>query len=609
MIGDQHRSPGAPARRVRLLVLSLCLAISCIGALWMWLPATPARAGSHDDPYAPAAPPLNTTAQDFFLPGTLPSGLDDPFAKPNVCAGCHVAEIESRWAGSMMGNSARDPLFRAALQVAAQDAEGGGELCIRCHSPNAWLNGRSSADDGSQINADDLQSVSCSLCHRLVPPFAIPGEATRDAAERAFITTTLNTPSLIVGSAAYVVDRKDFRRGPFDATFASLAHAPAGAAQSSYLRDALICATCHDIDNPLLTHDAVSDTFKLNALNTPPTGDLFPVERTYSEWEHSAFATAEGVEGLSDLYPGLKRKTMAADGPITICQDCHMPLEEGPIVNGGGERTVGKHEWAGGSSVWQKGISEFWSNVPGDTSVNAEAIANGAVLGEQMLQRAAKLDLSIKGVTLTVTITNNTGHKLPTGYAEGRRMWLQVKAFDGNGQAVYASGVPQDGGIQDPVKVYEIKQGISTAQAQVLGRPELEGEGFHFILNNQVLKDNRIPPRGFTNLAFAGRFMQPVAYSYADGQYWDTTVYTLPAEAAAVEVTLFYQTASGDYLDFLEANANTAVADAVVGAPVNWGEVVGSLRDEFNLDAPAVMATATRTLAPAPEIFLPMLQK
>lgn len=571
MNGDHHRSSGAPARRVRLCVLSFCLAICALGALTMWVQATPARAGALDDPYAPAAAPLNTTSQDFFLPGTLPGGLDDPFAKPNVCAGCHVAEIESSWAGSMMGNSARDPLFRAALQVAAQDAEGGGELCIRCHSPNAWLNERSSADDGSLIDADDLQSVSCSLCHRLVPPYAIPGEATRDAAERDFIKSNPDTPALIIGSAAYVVDREDYRRGPFDATFASLAHAPAGAAQSSYLRDALLCATCHDIDNPLLTHNVVSDTFELNALNTPPTGNLFPVERTYSEWQASAFAGEEGVEGLSDLYPGLKRKTMSADGPITICQDCHMPLETGPIVDGGGERTVGKHEWAGGSSVWQKGISAYWSNVPGDTSFDADAIANGAELGEQMLQRAAELALSVEGVTLTVTITNNTGHKLPTGYAEGRRMWLQVKAFDGNDQVVYASGIPQEGGIQDPVKVYEIKQGISAAQAAAIGRPELEGEGFHFILNNQVFKDNRIPPRGFTNVAFEGRFMQPVAYSYPDGQYWDTTDYTLPAEAVEVEVTLFYQTASGEYLDFLEANANVAVDDAVVGAPVNWG--------------------------------------
>ena len=30
----------------------------------------------------------------------------------------------------------------------------------------------------------------------------------------------------------------------------------------------------------------------------------------------------------------------------------------------------------------------------------------------------------------TVRITNLTGHKLPTGYPEGRRMWIDIKAVD-----------------------------------------------------------------------------------------------------------------------------------------------------------------------------------
>jgi hypothetical protein len=42
--------------------------------------------------------------------------------------------------------------------------------------------------------------------------------------------------------------------------------------------------------------------------------------------------------------------------------------------------------------------------------------------------------------------------------------------------------------------------------------------------------------------------------AYADGQHWDDTVYTLPGETARVFVTLYYQTASSEYIEFLLAN-------------------------------------------------------
>ncbi|MCK4755156.1 MAG: T9SS type A sorting domain-containing protein, partial [Calditrichia bacterium] len=150
-------------------------------------------------------------------------------------------------------------------------------------------------------------------------------------------------------------------------------------------------------------------------------------------------------------------------------------------------------------------------------------------------------------------IQNETGHKLPSGYPEGRRMWLNVQVFDDLEQLIYESG------NYDPVtavlthdadiKVYEIKPGISNALAGLLDKTA--GPSFHFVLNDTIYSDNRIPPRGFTNANFEDIQSPPVAYSYADGQFWDITNYPLPENRKSVIVTLYYQTTSKEYVEFL----------------------------------------------------------
>jgi hypothetical protein len=80
---------------------------------------------------------------------------------------------------------------------------------------------------------------------------------------------------------------------------------------------------------------------------------------------------------------------------------------------------------------------------------------------------------------------------------------------------------------------------------------EPAGASFHLLLNNQVVKDNRIPPRGYTQAAFDKPGLRPVGASYADGQHWDDTVYVVPAATERVFATLYYQTASKEYVQFL----------------------------------------------------------
>jgi hypothetical protein len=144
-------------------------------------------------------------------------------------------------------------------------------------------------------------------------------------------------------------------------------------------------------------------------------------------------------------------------------------------------------------------------------------------------------------------------------------MWLNVQFYDSAGALINERGAynPDSAELSTTdTKVYEGKLGLDADAAAATGLPE--GESFHFVLNNTWIKDNRIPPRGFTNAAFTAVQAGPVGYSYADGQYWDDTVFGIPRDACRVDVTLYYQTTTKEYIEFLrDANhTNSAGIDA-----------------------------------------------
>ncbi len=211
-----------------------------------------------------------------------------------------------------------------------------------------------------------------------------------------------------------------------------------------------------------------------------------------------------------------------------------------------------------------------------------------------MLRKAATLSLTLAGGTLTVRVTNETGHKLPTGYPDGRRMWLHVRAFDAERAVVFESGryvfatadllgydaVPMDADYDPYLHVWETMHGMSPTVAALFGQPA--GPSLHLVLNNVRVKDNRIPPRGFTNAAFEAFDGEPVGATYADGQYWDEAVYPVGPSAVQAEVTLYYQTASREYVEFLrDENVTTAA-----------GNVLFDLWDQHNKSEPVAMAHA-----------------
>lgn len=228
--------------------------------------------------------------------------------------------------------------------------------------------------------------------------------------------------------------------------------------------------------------------------------------------------------------------------------------------NEGGAPTrtdLGLHDLTGGNTFLPDILPDFFPEL--DTAV----LQDGKARATAMLTLAATMELTAETVegqpAVTVRVINETGHKLPSGYPEGRRMWLNVKALDAADQVVYESAAydPDTGvlGHDADAKIYEIKPGISERLSAIIGMPA--GPSFFFPLNDTVFVDNRIPPRGFTNAAFETAQSPPVAHVYVDGQYWDDTQYLLPATARSVEVSYYYQTTSKEYIEFLRDENHT----------------------------------------------------
>src|SRR5262249_45391777 len=155
---------------------------------------------------------IPTTLLDFFHPGTQPNSLNAEIIPSTTCAFCHGyydenQEPYTRWSASVMAQSARDPVFYACLAVANLDAAQVGDICIRCHAPVAWLEGRSTPTNGSAFIQKDRDGVTCHVCHRMVDPVYDPQN---NPPEDAQILANLDpAPPALPHSGQYVIDPDD----------------------------------------------------------------------------------------------------------------------------------------------------------------------------------------------------------------------------------------------------------------------------------------------------------------------------------------------------------------------------------------------------------------
>ena len=465
-------------------------------------------------------------ATGIFQPGTQPSELTAPMRNASVCADCH----------GFYGEYDADSTWKGTMMAnAARDPLFHAALTVaRQDAPSSG----------------DL----CIRCHaprawlfgRSEPALISNLEKDDFESVQCDFCHRLNTGpngTPYIGNGQYFVANDFTRRGPIRDAIA-----PHDFEYSAYHEESRLCGLCHDVSNPLRNG--------------------FAIERTYTEWLTSAFA----AEGQS-------------------CQSCHMPERRGFACGAPGmpERNVHAHEFAGGN-YWMPRVlaKEHPELKQGDayekTALNAESQLKGA--SEITLQLPPRATAG-ENVSFRVRVENKTGHKLPTGYPEGRRMWLEVEVIDELGASLLHSGAYDRATAEratDPqLRTYEVRMAANGV------------EGFHFILQDEVLQDNRIPPRGFVprpDTKPVGR-EYPTVSSGDSGEsgklaHWDDAPYELAmpkgvSGMVVVRATLWYQTTSREYVESLRSANGTD----------DYGQRMQEIWERNDRAPPFGMSTAT----------------
>jgi hypothetical protein len=434
---------------------------------------------------------------------------------------------------------------------------------------------------------------------------------------------------------------------------------------SRYHKSKYFCSTCHDVSNPVLANLG-DDPAQPLTTETDSAYSYFHVERTFSEFMLSAY----GQQGGAATNPEFQAQGAPEITQAAKCQDCHMRDVVGVAANKKGvlvrpnesveHPNSGQplHDLTGGNA-WVSYV--LASAVPGSPNYDptndgllnqgpavltldltqGEGIDPVALLAgvdrakQQLLLAATIVNLSYDANTgsLSFQVQNNTAHKLISGFPEGRRMFVNVKAYSG-GSLIYEAN-PYDfvngtlkGLPSDPARfplgpnetyvdelVYEMHPSSTLTGEQ---------ETFHFALADGRYKDNRIPPKGFDIGNAAARMAVPVWHGVEDPNYFTAAEYaggyddvslTIASDADAVEVNLYYQTTSREYVEFLrdeikgtgnltlssptpsgETNAYIVQTDPFFAQLKAWGDTIWQLwTHNVNVDgaAPFLMASAT----------------
>jgi hypothetical protein len=265
-----------------------------------------------------------------------------------------------------------------------------------------------------------------------------------------------------IGNGSYVLTPKlngrPLKFGPFKDAVSPIHDT----AYSKLHTQSEFCADCHNVTHPF---------------------NRLPIERTYTEWRDSTYA-GEGVQ----------------------CQDCHMKPVRGRATPISKERErLYTHYFVGGNALVPRMLGS----------------EKHAKLAEEMLRSAATVKITSPATfgpgrpnQVKVRVTNvGAGHKLPTGFPEGREMWLDFRIVDARGKPVYRLGAVKNGHTEQGTRSFKV----------VLGDRHGNVVDINILDADRILYDTRIEPRGYREETFIfdvpGDAVGPLKV-IADLNYW-----------------------------------------------------------------------------------------
>lgn len=397
------------------------------------------------------------------------------------------------------------------------------EVCGGCHveiykqwngsmHSNAWTDPiyRAALNHASKATGGKVDKL-CMGCH--TPIGVLSGEATpsgkgmSEIANRGVQCDVCHniSASTGIGNGAFVLTPKlqgrPLKFGPFKDS-SSPYH---DTSYSALHTKSEFCAQCHNVTHPF---------------------NRMPIERTYDEWRDSPYAN-EGVE----------------------CQDCHMKPAPGKAAIMGKERPkIYSHYFVGGNAI----VPEMLGS------------PKHAELAREMLRSAAAVEIESKSplhaggpTVIGVRVRNvGAGHKLPTGFPEGREMWLDFKVTDAGGRLIYHSGAVRDGRTEPGTKSFKVVLGDKAGKIVDLEVTDA----------SVVLYDTRILPKGYSDVEY--RFTLPADVRgplqvTADLNYWSLAQYQADAllGPGKLKVPIIQMTKAQRRLDI--ARGATALKDGV----------------------------------------------
>lgn len=294
---------------------------------------------------------------------------------PTTCQTCHPTQF-SDWQGSMHAYASEDPVFLAMNQRGQRETDGGlGTFCIQCHAPMASVTGASTNGLNIASLPAPLRGVTCFFCHSV-----------------AEVDGTHNDPLIL----SFDGGLRGSIKPPEPALIPSMPH---GGVYSPFLdssssASATMCGACHDIVN----------------------GHGTPIERTFVEWQASAFSGPDGE----------------------TCNQCHLLPSITPLpistLPGSPNRELHDHLFPAVDIA----LTPFPNAATEQQEVQSFLASS--------LQSALCVEPTGTGALITVILENvSAGHSIPSGAAQDRRLWVQIVATDADGGILYSSGAVDAG--------------------------------------------------------------------------------------------------------------------------------------------------------------------